>query len=121
MLLLSEQLNVSLLDVKVVKKSGGNEMKSKGFWLTGLLCAIFLIAASCSLFPPYNFEFKNNSSYTVDVLNLQSGTPSSFKLSPGARQTAKVNSTQIVFQYTPANLVQGNIDAKNYSVTFVNK
>jgi len=86
-----------------------------------ILFIILLLTTSCPD-EVFTWEFKNKSSYTVSISDLKDADDESFKISPGSSKTAIIKSfTEIQFDYSPSNLVDGDIDTSSKTIEFTNK
>jgi uncharacterized protein (UPF0333 family) len=95
-------------------------MKNKFSSLTALvgLFMIVVLFSGCSLFPPYDVEFINNSTYDVAVSDLKDCDTPSFVVPVDGKKTVSVDSTQIQFMFAPAYYVEADIDSTDNKVTF---
>ena len=87
-----------------------------------LFISILFSLISCSnIFPPYDVEFINNSSHTVEVRDVHDADNPNFILNLNQSKTISIDSYEIQFQYLPANLVNADIDTSENKVIFTNR
>ncbi|MBN2547443.1 MAG: hypothetical protein JXB50_16685 [Spirochaetes bacterium] len=95
-------------------------MLKKIIYLFVLIVFLFLITSCPDEF--FAWEFKNKSSYTVSVSDLKDANDTSFNISPGKSKSVIIKTfTEIQFDYSPSNLVDGDIDTANKIIKFTNK